>query len=83
MHITWKDAKYEYLRLNYKRYYLKWYGLYNDDRSIYCNMYWQIIDALDSVVDDPAPLARRGLNIAIREAMNAMDRIIANFKEVN
>lgn len=83
MDITWKNAKYGILKLNYMHYYLRWYGLYNDDRSIYCNMYRQIIDALESVVDDPALLARVGLNNAIRANMNAMDKIIANFKEEN
>lgn len=83
MEITWKNAKYGILKLNYMRYYMRWYGLYNDDRAIYCNMYRQIIDALESVVDNPAPLARVGLNNAIRGNMDAMDKIIANFKEAN
>lgn len=37
MNITWKDAKYEILKLNYMRYYLRWYGLYNGDRAIIAN----------------------------------------------
>lgn len=83
MSCTWKNAKYGFLKLNYMRYYLRWYGVYNDDRAIYCNLYRQIIDALESVVDDPAPLARVGLNNAIRNNTDAMDRIIANFEEEN
>lgn len=46
-------------------------------------MYRQIIEALESVVDDPALLARVGLNNAIRANTDAMDKIIANFKEAN
>lgn len=83
MTCTWKNAKYGILKLNYIHYYLMWYGLYKDDRAIYCNLYRQIIDALESVVDNPAPLARFGLNNAIRGNMDTMDKIIANFKEAN
>lgn len=83
MTYTWKDEKYRFLKLNYMLYYLRWYGVYNDDRAIYCNLYCQIIDAIESVVDNPAPLARVGLNNAIRHNTDVMDRIITKFKEVD
>ena len=77
---SWKRSKLSYLEFFYGSEYKSWKDLdTHDDRRLYCNTYEQIIDAINSLDDDPHNFVCVAMNKYIEEQENMMDRIIANF----
>lgn len=78
---SWKRRKLSYLEFFYGDNYNEWKDMdYLDDRYLYCNMYEQIEEALNTLDDNPVSFVRVAMNNHIDEQEIILDRIIDKFK---
>lgn len=50
---SWKQKRLDYLKKYYGPLANKWQGITGDDRAIFCNIYRMMIEALESLPEEP------------------------------
>lgn len=78
---TWRDKKIDYIEYFYKRN----YDLYStvdkyDDRRLYRNIYDQIIEAIESIPENPVPFVAVAMNDHVSHDLETLDDINNRFK---
>lgn len=78
--MNWKEQKIDYLQMLYGRL-IKKYSLneYRDDRKLFCNIYNMIVEAVNSLPDEPNNYVCVAMNKHINEDLEVLDRIKENF----
>lgn len=80
---NWKRRKLSYFEFFYGDNYKTWKELdLHDDRRLYCNIYEQVVDAINSLDDSPVVFVCVAMNKHIEEQENIMDRIISVFNPI-
>ena len=77
--MTWKAHKLDYLKGIYGRY-VDEFDKYHDDRKLYCNMYRLLVEAVESLPDEPNGTVKVAMNRYISGELNTMQKIIDHFK---
>lgn len=80
----WKHTKLKLLEMAYGRQAKAWNNLYppvNDDRRVYIVIYHQIVDAVNSLPDNPHAMVCVAMNHQINEETKTLDKIQATFSE--
>lgn len=75
---TWKTRKINYMKTVYGSKIEEFKG-HNDDRGLYVNIYNMIIEALESIENEPHNFIIVALNRHISEKTACLDSIIENF----
>lgn len=77
---TWKSVKKEYLAYFYGKKAEEWKDE-RDDRKVFSNIYYQIIEAIDSLDDEPKPYVCVALDNHIKEDEEMLRRILKHFEK--
>ena len=80
----WKHRKIALLERNYGEVAERWTNLFppvRDDRRVYLNIYNQLVEAVNSLPDNPNTVVCVAMNRYISEETKALDAIIAAFLE--
>lgn len=77
---TYKEQKLDYMKWLYQKKAIAWMNEH-DDRKIYSNIYFMIVEAIQSLPDEPDNYVAVAMNKAIREDMELLDRIAAKFQD--
>lgn len=78
----WKHRKIALLERNYGEVAERWTNLFppvRDDRRVYLNIYNQLVEAVNSLPDNPNTVVCVAMNRYISEETKALDAIIAAF----
>lgn len=75
------NNKRSWLRFTYGDYVRQWEGIFNDDRQLFCNMYNQILDAIDDLEFCKNPIMFCAFNDYVKKDYEVMNRIIERFKK--
>ena len=78
---TWKQQKLDFMKHLYGKYIDEFRGC-QDDRGLYCNTYWLIVEAIESLDDNPNNYVCVAVNNAIRADLAMMDGILVRFGKV-
>ena len=78
---TWKQQKLDFLKHPYGKYIDEFRGCH-DDRRVYYNIYQQIVEAVESLDDNPNNYVCVAVNDAIRADLMMMDDILVRFGKV-
>ena len=78
---TWKQQKLDFLKHLYGKYIDEFRGCH-DDRRVYYNIYQQIVEAVESLDDNPNNYVCVAVNDAIRADLMMMDDILVRFGKV-
>ena len=77
--MTWKTHKLGYLKGVYGGYVAE-FDKYHDDRKLYCNMYRSLVEAVESLPDEPNGAVKVAMNRYINGELDTMQEIIDYFK---
>ena len=75
---TWKTRELEYIKDCYGDVIAEYEG-FTDDRRLYCNTYNMLIEAIESLQDDPNVVVRCAMNNYINDELQMMARIKEHF----
>lgn len=82
MNTSWKTKKLMALEREYGKEAKAWSEIepkVYDDRSVYINIYKVLVEALNSLEDEPHSVVRVAMNRYIAEAKKTMDKIRSKF----
>ncbi len=79
---TWKERQIDYLKFRYGDYveFCKKAEKF-DDRCLMVRIYCQIVEALNSLDDEPIPFVCVAINNSIEKEMKTMDSIVKRIEE--
>lgn len=80
----WRHRKIALLERNYGEFAERWTNLFppvRDDRRLYINIYNQLVEAVNSLPDNPNTAVCVAMNRYISEETKTLDAIIAAFLE--
>ena len=77
--ITWKKLHADHLRRLYGSRAEAWKDITTDDRAIYCNIYRRMLEALESLPDEPHNYICVAMNHKMKEDRETLDSIKATF----
>lgn len=78
MRDDWKSLKIAVLEMEYGKKAEEWNNIYpsvNDDRRVYINIYHQLIEAVQSLTDNPNTIVCVAMNRYIAEEKKTLDEI--------
>lgn len=78
---TWKQIMLDYLQMHYERKAIDWENEHNDKR-IMSNTYFMIVEALESLPDEPHNYIKVSIHAHMNESEELMDRIIKKFERL-
>ena len=79
--LTWKKMWKKHLEHKYAEHAIRWENETRDDRLVFCILYMQMQEALDSLDDEPQTLVRSAVTSRFETIQKAMDCILDVFKE--
>lgn len=79
MEKTWKKMWQDHLRNKYGESAKRWQNETNDDRMVFCILYQQMQDALESLTDEPQTLVRSAVTSRLQSIQKSMDEIAVVF----
>lgn len=77
---SWKTLRTKNLKLRYGKRYDEWKH-YSDDRKVFANTYEMLMEAIESLPDEPKPFVCVAMNEAINKECRMLDEIIDEFSE--
>lgn len=83
MNDTWKSLKLEVLKMKYGKTVKTWSGIFpqvTDDRMVFINIYNQLMEAVNSLQDDPHVAVCVAMNRYIDEECKVLNSIRKNFQ---
>ena len=75
---TWKTFKMDYLKYKYEKQAEEWKD-YHDDRRLFSNIYYQIIEAIETLPEEPVSYIAVAMNNEIKKDREMLDRIAKRF----
>lgn len=77
---TWKSFKLDFLKFKYEKKAEEWKDCH-DDRRIFSNTYYQIIEAIETLPEEPVSYIAVAMNNEIQKDREMLDRIIKRFAQ--
>ena len=78
--MTWKEQKLDYMMFRYSDLAKKFDNGYGDDRQLFVNTFNMIVEALESLEDEPNIYIKCAVNKAIAEDIAVLNKIEKHFK---
>lgn len=79
---NWRDSRLYHLRFKYEKYAKKWIEEQRkDDRGLFCSIYEYMIEALESLPENPHNFVCVAMNHHMKEERATLDNIIERFKD--
>lgn len=75
---TWKTLKMDYLKFKYEKQAEEWKDCH-DDRRLFSNAYYQIVEAIETLPEEPVPYIAVAMNNEIAKDREMLDRIAKRF----
>lgn len=80
MKMTWKQDKLDYMEFMFGKYFEEFVqGDYTDDRRVFVNTYKMIVEALQTLEDEPKVFIKCAINHAMDEDINLLKDILERF----
>lgn len=73
------QKKIDYFKLFYEDTYKGWHEKHVDDRQLFCNMYEQILEALESVKEIDNAYIKVAINHKLKKDSEILDNIMSRF----
>ena len=80
MNQSWKQRHIHHLKMLYGPLAEAWRGITSDDRLVFCNIYRRMLEALNSLPDEPLNYVCVAMNHALQDDRKILDRIAAAFQ---
>ena len=77
---TWKTLKMNFLKFKYEKKAEEWKDCH-DDRRLFSNTYYQIIEAIETLPEEPVSYVAVAMNNEIQKDREMLDRIIKRFAQ--
>ena len=77
---TWKSFKLDFLKFKYEKKAKKWKDCH-DDRRLFSNTYYQIIEAIETLPEEPVSYIAVAMNNEIQKDREMLDRIVTRFAQ--
>ena len=77
---TWKTLKMDFLKFKYEKKAEEWKNCH-DDRRLFSNVYYQIIEAIETLPEEPVSYVAVAMNNEIQKDREMLDRIAKKFEQ--
>ena len=77
---TWKSFKLDFLKFKYEKKAEEWKDCH-DDRRLFSNTYYQIIEAIETLPEEPVSYIAVAMNNEIQKDREMLDRILTRFAQ--